>query len=191
MTESSVVLKTEDFEKNIKTLNLIKAAKEDPWAFGELYKIYVEQVFRYLYSRTRNLQEAEDATAQTFLAAFESINTLRQDKNFVPWLFGIARNKAIDQIRKREHSLNIEDSFKVSEDRDSLSQVIQTEQLTTLSKLILSLPEKDRELLRLRFLGELSYQEIARLLHRNKEAVKKSIYRLLARLQNQMEVLNE
>jgi RNA polymerase sigma-70 factor (ECF subfamily) len=57
--------------------------------------------------------------------------------------------------------------------------------------LIQALPEEDRELLRLRFLAEMSFPEIARILHRNEEAVKKTIYRLLARLHSQLEVSNE
>jgi len=53
------------------------------------------------------------------------------------------------------------------------------------------LPQEDRELLRLRFLADMSFPEIARFLHRKEEAVKKSIYRLLARLKSQVEVSNE
>jgi RNA polymerase sigma-70 factor (ECF subfamily) len=69
--------------------------------------------------------------------------------------------------------------------------VIQSEQTAVLSKLIQALPEEDRELLRLRFLAAMSFPEIAHFLHRNEEAVKKSIYRLLARLHSQLEVSNE
>jgi RNA polymerase sigma-70 factor (ECF subfamily) len=50
------------------------------------------------------------------------------------------------------------------------------------------LPEEDRELLRLRFLANLSFPEIAHFLHRNEEATKKTIYRLVERLHNQLEV---
>jgi DNA-directed RNA polymerase specialized sigma24 family protein len=53
------------------------------------------------------------------------------------------------------------------------------------------LSDEERELLRLRFLAEMSFPEISHFLHRNEEAVKKSIYRLLARLHSQLEVLHE
>jgi len=69
--------------------------------------------------------------------------------------------------------------------------VIQSDQAAFLSNLIRALPEEDRELLRLRFLADMSYPEIARFLHRKEEAVKKSIYRLLARLKSQVEVSND
>ena len=75
----------------------------------------------------------------------------------------------------------------VSVDNDPLAGVIRSEQSASLAQLIQILPEKDRELLRLRYLADLS----ARLLHRSSNAVKKSLYRLLARLQSQLEVSNE
>ena len=55
-----------------------------------------------------------------------------------------------------------------------LLAVIQAEQIITLSNLIQSLMEEERELLRLRFLAEMSFPEIAYCLHRNEDAVKKS-----------------
>jgi RNA polymerase sigma-70 factor (ECF subfamily) len=60
-----------------------------------------------------------------------------------------------------------------------------------LAQLIAALPEDERELLRLRFLASLSFPEMARLLRRNEEAVKKSLYRLLARLHDQVEVTHD
>ncbi len=69
-------LKTEMTEKSV--TQMIEAARHDPQKFEDLYLLYVQPVFRYLYSRIRNTPDAEDATAQTFLAALEqykSINT--------------------------------------------------------------------------------------------------------------------
>ena len=86
MAESSVVLTSEKINRESDELRIIKAARQDPKAFGELYMLYVEQVFRYLYSRVGNVHEAEDATAQTFLVAFESFDKFRQDGHFA---FGI------------------------------------------------------------------------------------------------------
>ncbi len=171
--------------------DMIQAARQDPKAFGGLYQHYVRQVFRYIYSRIGNMQEAEDLTAQTFLAAFESLDRLRQDGHFVSWLFSIARNKVTDHYRRKNRSASFDEVPDIAAQDDPLSGVIQSEQTADLSRLIHNLPEAERELLRLRFLADMSYPEVARCLHRNKDAVKKSIYRLLARLQSQLEVSNE
>ena len=191
MAESSVVLTSEKINRESDELRIIKAARQDPKAFGELYMLYVEQIFRYLYSRIGNVHEAEDATAQTFLVAFESFDRFRQDGHFASWLFTIARNKAMDHFRQRKNISSIDEAADIPVDNDPLYGVIQSEQTASLSTLIQALPEEDRELLRLRFLAAMSFPEIAHFLHRNEDAVKKSIYRLLARLHSQLEVSNE
>jgi len=191
MAESSIVLISEKINREADELRIIKAAREDPKAFGELYKLYVEPVFRYLYSRVGNVHEAEDITAQAFLVAFESFDRFREDRHFASWLFTITRNKAMDHFRQRKNLSSIDEAANISVENDPLYGVIQLEQMATLSKLIRALPEEDRELLRLRFLAAMSFPEIAHFLHRNEGAVKKSIYRLLARLHSQLEVSNE
>lgn len=175
----------------IDELRLIKAAKKDPKAFGALYNLYVERVFKYLYSRTGNITEAEDLTSQTFLSAFECFNRYRQDGHFSSWLFTIARNKAMDHFRQKKNLRSLEEVVEPPEHHDLLRGVITSEQTIALRNIITALPDKERELLRLRFLAEMSFPEIAHLLRRNKDAVKKSTYRLLARLHSQLEVTNE
>ena len=170
---------------------IINAARKDPRLFGELYKRYVERIYRYLFSRIGNVHDAEDATAQTFMAAFESFDRFRQDGHLASWLFTIARNKAMDHFRRQKSTPIIDENNDIPDEKEPLNDVILSEQTAVLSELIRSLPLDDRELLRLRFLAEMSFSEIAHLLHRKEEAVKKSIYRLLARLKSQAEVSNE
>jgi len=206
MAESSMALTSKEIDRESEELRIIRAARQDPRVFGDLYKLYVEQVFRYLYSRTGNVHEAEDITAQTFLAAFESFNRFRQEDHFASWLFTIARNKAMhfaswlftiarnkamDHFRQRNNTVSFDETAEIAVDNDPLSGVIRSEQSAVLASLIRALPEEERELLRLRFLAEMSYPEMAHLLHRNEDAVKKTIYRLLARLHSQLEVSNE
>ncbi|HQA28776.1 MAG TPA: sigma-70 family RNA polymerase sigma factor [Brevefilum fermentans] len=192
MAESRITLTTEKFNPMTDEIRIIQAAKQYPRVFGELYKLYVEQVFRYLYSKIGNLHDAENITSQTFLAAFESFDKFRQDGHFASWLFGIARNKAMDHFRRLYRSTQMDGFSEGPAEDNTLAGIIKTEQQEeALSKLIQALPKEDRELIRLRFLAEMSFPEIARFLHRNEAAVKKSIYRLLARLHSQLEVSNE
>jgi len=81
---------TEDCEKPDEA-NLIAAAKKDPREFGQIYHLYIQPISRYLYSRIGNLPEAEDATAQTFLAALEALDRYQHKGHLAAWLFAIAR----------------------------------------------------------------------------------------------------
>lgn len=184
MTEDIVVSHPRDLSQE---QQLIQAARQDPRAFGELYKLYVTRVFRYLYSRLGNRQEAEDITAQTFLAAFESFDHFRGSGHFAAWLFTIARNKAMDHYRKQKNTLPLESESLSPIDDDPLYRVIQSEQSAQLAGLIRQLPGEEQQLLQLRFLAEMTFAEMAQFLHRSEQAVKKATYRLLARLQSQLE----
>jgi len=170
---------------------MIAAAKSDPLAFGQLYDCYVQPLFRYLYSRTGSLPVAEDITSQTFLAALEGIARYRHDGHFSAWLFTIARRKAADYFRQLKKQVPLDETHQLKVDSDLLQNTIRTEKVDALAKLISVLPEEERELISLRYLAELKFREIASILGRNEDAVKKSLYRLLARLKSQLEETNE
>jgi RNA polymerase sigma-70 factor (ECF subfamily) len=191
MAETKLVVAFEKKPHGEDEIRLIRAARRDPQAFGALYSLYVGPIFRYLYSRIGNIPEAEDATAQTFLAAFESLDGLREERHFAAWLFTIARHKAMDIFRWRQNSPLSDEAMDIPLDSDLSDEMIRSEQACALASLIQRLPEDERELLRLRFLAELSFGEIGYLLQRKEDTVKKSIYRLLARLHSQLEVSDE
>ena len=169
---------------------LVEAAKQDPRKFGDLYLLYAQPVFRYLYSRLGNRLAAEDATAQTFLAALEQIQKYHDRGYFSSWLFSIARHKAMDYFRKGHKETPIEDIELIATDPSLLTQVIKTERSLALAELIRKLSPDEQELIRLRYVGELSFAEMGNILGQKEDTVKKSLYRLLARLKVQLEVAN-
>jgi len=175
------------FRKNQKNNQetLIKTVRKDPSQFGLIFQKYGESVFRYLYCHTQQLQESEDITAQTFLIAMESIQQYRCDGHFSAWLFGIARNKLMDYFRQSRHVSSLE-NIEIPVSCDSLDGVIRDEEISKLSELLKSLPDEDQELLRLRFVGEMSFPEMSVLLGKKEDTIKKSVYRLIAKLQIRM-----
>lgn len=193
MPENSDLPLPENKPDDIDVLGLVIAARQDPQAFGVLYRQFVTPVFRYLCSRTENVQEAEDLTSQTFIKALESFPQLRQADRFAPWLFTIARNKALDHFRKQRKHADVQttDPQMFVEHKDLAAGLIRSERVAQLQALLVGLGENDLELLRLRFLGELTFREIAEVMQRSSSTVKKSYYRLLARLKRQLEEPNE
>ncbi|MBP9041162.1 MAG: sigma-70 family RNA polymerase sigma factor [Anaerolineaceae bacterium] len=169
---------------------LIRRAKRDPREFDALYRRYLQPVYRYLYSRLGSVEDAEDATAQTFLSAFEGFDRYRHDGHFAAWLFSIARRKAADIFRKSSMHDPLDDTLR-ADGGDMLGGLMDQERSIRLKALVASLPVEEIELLQLRFAADLSFAEIASVLERKEDAVKKSLYRLLDRLQEKMEVSNE
>ena len=187
MAEPTLTMASIDTYKETDEASLVAAARRDPRAFGSLYALYVQPLFRYLYSRIGGVPEAEDVTAQTFLAALEAFGRYRHDGHFAAWLFSIARYKAADYFRQQNKQVPLEDAESVAADSDLLQGAIHRERSAALARLVSALPEEDRDLIRLRYVAELSFSEIGRLLGRSEDAAKKALYRLLARLQSQLE----
>ncbi|MFZ2097731.1 MAG: sigma-70 family RNA polymerase sigma factor [Anaerolineales bacterium] len=169
---------------------IIAAARRDPQKFGELYSLYAQPVYRYLYSRIGSIAEAEDVTAQTFLVALEYFPKYRHDGYFASWLFSIARSKVMDYFRRRRNNASLDEIERVAVDPNLLQQVIDTERVTALSKLIHTLSFDEQELIRLRYVADLRFAEIGQLLNQKEDTVKKTLYRLLARIKDQLEISN-
>lgn len=182
MTENSLDLTIDRQEEEF----MVHAAQADVRAFEALYLRYVKQVYRYFYSRIGSQTDAEDATAQTFLSALEAFQRYRHEGYFGAWLFGIARRKAADYFRQSGQVQFLPDDMPAL-DPDLLLQAMRSERLHALRRLLCELDEDEQELLRLRYAAELPFGAIARLMKRNEDALKKSLYRLLDRLHNRLE----
>ena len=81
---------------------------DDPAAFAELYRRHLPRIYRYLMARLSDPYLAQDATAQTFLAALEGIGSFRGSGEFRAWLLMIAHNKAMDIFRARRATVPLE-----------------------------------------------------------------------------------
>ena len=171
-------------------LTLVRAAQIDARAFGSLYDRYIQRVYRYCYYRTNSAPDAEDLTAQIFLAALEALPRYRQDGHFAAWLFSIARKKVAD-FHRRTEQVPLEETMLPPIHTDLAMDVETSQRREGLLKSIQALAEEERELIHLRYVAELSFAEIARTLHKKEDAVKKSLYRLMARLKQELEADHE
>ncbi len=160
---------------------LIEAARHDADAFAVLYRRYVTPVYRYLCSRTGNDTDAQDLTAQVFLEALEHLPRYRERGTFAAWLFTIARRRAVDHYR-RAPSLFLDDVGDLPERNDPIADTIERETLEQLSALVAQLDDGQRELLRLRFAGDLTFKQIGVVQGRSEAAVKMALHRVLDRL---------
>jgi RNA polymerase sigma-70 factor, ECF subfamily len=172
---------------------LVRAAQTDAQAFGALYDRYVQRVYRYCYYRTSSSPDAEDITAQIFLAVLEALPRYRQDGHFAAWLFSIARKKVADFHRRTLHAAHaaLDESLLPPIHTDLAMDVETSQRRECLLKQIQALAEEERELIHLRYVAELSFAEMAGILQKKEEAVKKSLYRLIARLKEELEADHE
>ena len=164
-----------------------QAQKGDKDALGRIYDTYINPIFRYQFSRVGNKFDAEDLTSQTFMAILESLPRYKFHGYFSAWVFRIARNKAMDFFRAQRRNLG-EMPLHLTYHDDVLEKIIQGQTCEELSALLQSLKEEEREVIRLRYVAQLTYIEIACILGRKEDAVRKSLTRLLEKLSCQLEV---
>jgi len=167
-----------------------RALAGDQSALAYIYDTYAKSIYRYHHSRVENAPDAEDLTAQTFLAVIEALPRYQHRDNFTAWIFQIARNKAMDHFRGNHGHSEINESVADPAQIEALEAVVRNESHARLQSLLHLLEDDERELIRLRYNAELSFVEIAQLLGRKEDAVRKAIRRILDRLSIQMEAQN-
>lgn len=162
----------------------VQKAQRDPAAFAALYRRYVAPIYRYVYSRLGNRNDAEDLTSQVFTEALASLAHYREQGTFAAWLFTIAARRIVDHYRQTRPHLPLDAALDRPADGHSpLGQVIHNEKLAQLAGQISRLNEDKQELLRLRFAGGLTYGAIGHITGRSEAAVKMAMNRLLRQLQ--------
>jgi RNA polymerase sigma-70 factor, ECF subfamily len=170
---------------------LVQDAQRDLAAFSILYQRYVQQLYRYFLVRVGNVDDAQDLTSQTFLAAMQSLHSYRGRQPFIAWLLGIARHKTVDLFRRRP-DVELDEAEAVAAADESVdeqvSRHLEIEQVTR--KLQRIAPDR-AEALSLRLFGGLEVSEIAQVMNKNEAAVRMLIFRGLRDLQGQLNVSAE
>jgi RNA polymerase sigma-70 factor, ECF subfamily len=166
---------------------LIQQAKQDLNRFGELYQRHVSQVYRYLLFRVGNVDDAQDLTSQTFMAAMQGLRRYRAEQPFIAWLLGIARNKTADFYRQRRPDRELELNEALPDYGDGVEELIgrQLAVEQVVQKLRILSPDR-AEALSLRLLAGLEVAEIAHLMEKNEAAVRMLVFRGLRDLQDQL-----
>ncbi len=167
-----------------------RAQDGDPTAFGTIYDLYSETVFRYVYFRVNNAQLAEDLTSETFLRALRRLSSFGwQGRAFGAWLVTIARNLIVDHFKSGRYRLEIVKPDVFSADAQDADPAISPEtaaleRLTnaTLLMAIKKLNSDQQELIVLRFLQGRTIAEIARILGKGEGAIKTLQYRAVRTL---------
>lgn len=170
-----------------------KQEPEHPLSFENLYHQYHLRIYRYLRAHLKNDDDAADLTQQVFFQLWMHVSTYQPAKGSVStWLFSIARHRLIDFLRASRSALSWETLYEIAiMDLNPEEIVISAEIIAQVKALIDALSHEERELLALRFAARLSLAEIALLIGKREEATKKQLSRLIRRLQERYQRLEE
>ncbi|MBL0328746.1 MAG: sigma-70 family RNA polymerase sigma factor [Bacteroidetes bacterium] len=163
---------------------LVEAAKKEPAKFASLYDKYYEQIFRYIYQRVDDKEQAFDAMQQVFIKALESLHKYEfRGVPFASWLYRIASSEVNNIYRaQKQRTVNIDsvgvygmmeemEETKIDQYHDKIVEIIGQE-----------LPEDELQLIEMRFFEKRSFKEIGEILEITENNAKVKTYRILEKL---------
>ncbi len=159
----------------------------DERAFEEIVRRYQHQVANIIYLTLGNREEIEDLSQEVFIRVYKSLDRFEFDASLYSWIYRIAVNLCIDEIRRRKIRKAISLEFfterRLEEERKSKEKVTAADPLFDDEKkqvvrdALQKLSPGHRAVLLLREYEDMSYAEIAKTLHISPQAVKSRIFR--------------
>jgi len=143
-------------------------------ALTRLYEENFDRIYRYIVLKIGDRIEAEDMTQQVFLNALKSISSFKwKGMPFSSWLYRIAHNQIVDYLRKKSRRATVPLDESISSGNDDPRQTAERKMdIEQLAKATKKLTPAQQEVISLRFAGELSVAEVAKVMGRSEGAVK-------------------
>ena len=151
-------------------------------SFEEMYDQHFDAVNRYLRYRVANTWDADDLTAVVFMKAMEKYYQFDGSGSFISWLFRIAHNTMVDYFKLRK-DIPSDLIYAMQTERTTENEpeelILYSEEVALLRELILELPGEHRDVISLRYAGELRFKQIGEVLGKNDGAVRTIHHRAL------------
>lgn len=142
-----------------------KIKSGDKSALREIYEAYIGYIYSVVFQVVRNKEDAEDITSEFFIKLWRLADTYRSGKGHKAWLAAIARNMAVDLLRKNKREVLTED-FADNMPENASEDDVEGEVVSDMSlkAALETLKPAEREIVNLKIMGEHTFQEIADIL---------------------------
>ena len=166
-------------------LGLIAKAKQgEEQAFGGIYNLYFEKIYRFIYYRVGHKEVAEDLSEDVFLKAFSKLGSVEKNESFEGWLYQIARNKVIDYYRDKKQTVALDEIENTLEYESNIIDVLELKENQKIFLLLLKELGADQQIvIKLKFLENLENEEIAAMMDKKEGAIRVIQHRAIAKLQ--------
>ena len=168
-------------------LYITKVINGDTNAFAYLVDTYKNMVFSLAYKMTKNREEAEEVSQDTFIKAYKNLAKFKGDSKFSTWLYRIAYHACLDAIKKNKKNNNTfeinEITFNQIKSVDDILQGIERkERATIMNDCLLKLPQDERSLIWMFYYDELSLKEIIEVTKLSEANIKVKLHRARKKL---------
>ena len=182
--------------QDVSELDLLAAvAGSDATAFERLFQLYEKRVYQYVCTLIYEPTLAEEVVVDTMMAVWKGAGSFSRSSRVSTWIFGIARHKALDALRRtgrHYHDVALDEALELPNAQESPAESVNRKQVTVITQRALSaLSREHQEILRLVFYEEMPYEEIAVLLSIPTNTVKTRVYYAKQRLKHQLKDLGQ
>lgn len=165
-------------------------------AFERLYRLYEKRVYQYVSTLVYDATLTEEVVGDTMLAVWRGAGTFTATSRVSTWIFGIARHKALDAIRRtgrhRQREVELDGAADVPSSRDRPDEGVMRDELAAVTQRALAvLSHEHQEILRLVFYEELPYEDISALLRIPINTVKTRVFYAKQRFKEQLERMGQ
>ncbi len=165
-------------KKELKQL-FLKIKDDKELGFQELYTKYNKLVYAIAFSILRNKEDSLDVTQSIFAKIYKLEKDKLPNKKETSWLYTVTKNEAITYLRKKKNNVLIEDLYELEDDNNEINKLIDR---ISYNNLIKKLNNKEKEILSLKILSNLSFKEISKLTDEPVGTVKWRYYKSLSSL---------
>ncbi len=176
--------------------DLIEAFQEgDEFAFVALYNRYKDAVYGFCLKMLQDDQLAQDLMQETFLRVYENRDRLMKAGAFKSWMFTIARNQCLNQLRRDRREVSLEEGREpeppFAKSPGPMSQLEKSERIDLVNRCLDQLKPSYREVIILREYQNLSYKEIAAVTRSTLSAIKSRLFKARRKLAGILEPILE
>jgi RNA polymerase sigma-70 factor (ECF subfamily) len=176
------------FLQSDKNLFLRLKKHKDRAAFINAYDLYINDIYRFVFFKVNNKEEAEDITSAVFVKCWNyvrdgKLNDSNEYKSLKSFLYKIARNAVIDHYRQQKPNTDLEAAAELADQRLSLDKAAQTQFDFELVQVKLNeLKTEYRAVIVMHYINELSITEIAHVLNKTKGSIRVTLHRAILAL---------
>ena len=184
-TSDVLNISTMEFDENAQELAQLvqKAQAGSEAAFGQVYDLLFQKIYRFIFYRVGHKEVAEDLAEEVFIKAYGKLSALDKPEVFLGWIYRIARNTVIDYYREKKLTVSLEDVENTLEYETNTVDLLQLEyEQAVLLKLLKELGAEQQTVIKLKFLEDLSNAEIASILNKTEGAIRVIQHRAITKL---------
>jgi RNA polymerase sigma-70 factor (ECF subfamily) len=157
----------------------------DRQALAELIERYERPVRYFIRRLVNDADQADELFQDTWLTVIAKIHTLANPERFTVWLYRIARNRVYEEFRRKKQTVELDESMEAPDNPEE--EILSFEDVAKLHRCLGELKPVQKEVLMLRFIEQMSYEQIAEVLDCNVGTVRSRIHHAKQALREKLE----